>query len=78
MADDPVTLPISTDEVVVAALDQFIANLGIDSTGQVAALIEAKRLRHIVANWQAVPPTREVRTAMILRISELVESARGR
>ena len=77
MADDPVTLPISTDEVVVAALDQLIANLGTDAPGPVAALIEAKRLRHVVSNWQAVPPTREVRTAMILRISELVESARG-
>jgi hypothetical protein len=76
MADDPVTRPFSTDEVVVAALDQLIANLGTASPGPVAALIEAKRLRHVVANWQAVPPTREVRTAMIQRISELVESAR--
>lgn len=59
------------------ALDAAIDRLGtIDPTVQTKALlIEARRLRRIVANWQSLPSSDAAREAMEQHIAALVQNA---
>lgn len=68
------TPPATTDEALISVLDEFIRRHGAITTDP--SLLEARRLRLVIANWRGVPPTRAVRIAMIVRISELVDSER--
>lgn len=75
MQDDSITMPRATNEVVLEMLEGFIR-----LHGQIPCdplVIEAKRLRLVVSNWYAIPPMRDVRVAMIARISEILESVEG-
>ena len=78
MTKDPVTSRVSNDDVVSATLEQLIARLERELEVMTASLTEAKRLREAVGNWPATPPKDDQRTAMIVRITELVESSRQR
>lgn len=69
MAHSSITVP-GADRAIIEVLD------GIIRYGRSTApnVMEAKRLRLVIASWQAIPPSRDVRIAMVARVSELVES----
>lgn len=53
-------------------LDRTIAHLTSSPPGEARALlIEARRLRSVVANWRSIPPPAEMRDEMVDRVREL-------
>lgn len=59
------------------ALDEVIEKLGArDQVPHVRALlIEARRLKSIIANWRSIPPLPEVREEMIARVLHVASAA---
>ncbi len=72
---------VSADEsrtaTVEASLEGLIERLTVaEQTPRVRALrIEALRLRSIMANWRSIPPTPQVREAMLSRVLHVISAA---
>src|SRR5262245_54318600 len=71
------TTPPSTRTVIERALDETIARLSRQSpTPEVRGfLIEARRLRSLMATWRAIPPPPEARREMLAKVMHLAAAA---
>jgi Mrp family chromosome partitioning ATPase len=69
--------PVSGGTGVERQLDQLVERLSIQEQTPAtrALLIEARRLRSIIANWRTVPPTPNVREEMLARVLHISAAA---
>src|SRR6185436_8152706 len=71
------TAPPSTRTVIERSIDETIARLSrTDPSPQSRAfLIEARRLKSVMATWRAIPPPADARREMLARVMHLAAAA---